>query len=153
MPVNIRYDIPKVNEEVKCYNSLTLVTCKLPLVDNFKHNVKHISKFFTGIKNSFEPFSNFIISSFGISVFPEWLFRIFMHEYTKKTTIVFTNVIGPRYPIIHNGHKSKKLYASLIAGGSAGTGLAVISHNGILKMTLTTDEARMKDPSYLMKML
>jgi hypothetical protein len=63
--------------------------------------------------------------------------------------MVFTNLPGPKTPLIFNGYECKKLMFFVPALGSIGTGISVVSYADIIKVGCISDESMIKDPSHL----
>ncbi len=72
-----------------------------------------------------------------------------LHEVSKRISFQFSNLPGPKKPIVINGHKSKKAMIFVNPAAEQGTSLTLYSHSDICKFGVTTDIARVKDPEVI----
>jgi len=71
---------------------------------------------------------------------------------TKYISFAFTNLPGPKKPIVYKGKKTKKAWVFFIPVGKCGVSMAIYSHNGIIKLGITADDAMMKDPKVFIEL-
>ena len=61
-------------------------------------------------------------------------------------SITFSNVPGPRVPLIIQGLKSKKMMFYVPGIESVASGISIITHEHIMKIGVCSDTSQIKDP-------
>jgi hypothetical protein len=131
---------------VKLFNALSGVTFSLSLSSDFTQGLPIVSKFFNSLKKSYEFYANNLATFLTIRLMPLNVINIMMKNYSSQISMAYSNVPGPQNIIYYHGHPSKRLYAYANAPGEIGTQFGAITYNNILKVTLCTDEVRIKHP-------
>jgi len=103
------------------------------------------------LKQSFEYYANYVFALLSLLVVPSRAMAHMGNELSKEFSCVFSNVPGPRFNIVYNGHKSMKVYFFSVPAGSVGLSFGVYSHNEIIKVSLAADKARMDEPEEFME--
>lgn len=156
VPVNLHSKNPQHVEEVSLSNGLTITTFNMPIIgEDFDKGLQTMHKYFNKMKKSFEYYSNYLASVITVTFLPNFLYPPMVEslkDLSRKTTLVFSNLPGPQFALKFNGHQSKKLYAYAQAAGETGTLIGCISHIGKLKVTIVTDERRIKQPRHFMEL-
>ena len=150
LPVNLRYNHPNKVEEIDLCNKFSMMLLKMGLYSTRKEAMIHIKRMTTAAKKSFEYYANYIFLQAGVFFAPEPLVKASGNDLSQNMSLVLSNVPGPKTPILFNGKKSIKTFFFLVPAGRAGFAISFYSHNGIVKMAITSDEARIKDPQEYM---
>jgi len=145
LPINLRYDKLNKVEKLKFQNKFSVTFFKLPLFADLTSNMKVVASKMRQIKDSLEYYANYELSLLCLLFFPAWIIKEYMGGIGRQITTVFSNVPGPKHPISYQGSKSKKLYFFVIPGGGCGISVGVYSHQGVVKLSLTADRARIPD--------
>ena len=72
---------------------------------------------------------------------------------TTKVTIVFSNVAGPKKPLVYDGFSCKKIGFLLPAWGEVSCGLSLISMGDKMKVGMLTDKNVLKEPAEIVNLL
>lgn len=104
------------------------------------------------MRNSFKPYALYYLTKLMAKV-PMSVYLWVSNYTTRKITIVFSNVAGPKTPIVYDGFKCNKLAFLLPALGEVSCGLSLISIGDKLKVGLLTDKMILNDPKELINIL
>jgi hypothetical protein len=66
-----------------------------------------------------------------------------------KISGAYTNVAGPRQPLIMNGYRTNRLFYIPTQFGLDTCGISFISHNGVMKMAFTCDSTVDENPQLM----
>lgn len=69
----------------------------------------------------------------------------------SKSTIIISNVPGPKEPLNYFGVRSKGLIALIPGLGDLAFGISAISHVDTLIMAIQSDKSYLEDPETVMK--
>lgn len=87
------------------------------------------------------------MGTYYVCMFMPYLFlNYFLMQQTIPYTMAFSNTPGLLKPIWYEGKKSIKMQYYFIPTGYVGMGLSALSYVDYFKITLTVDDAIMKDP-------
>jgi hypothetical protein len=100
----------------------------------------------TQIKNSAQTYGMYIVSLISGTIMPYEFTYWMLHEASRRVSFQFSNLPGPKKPIVINGHRSKRAFVVINPAAESGASLTLYSHAGIFKFAVTTDSARVKDP-------
>lgn len=81
---------------------------------------------------------------------PQKVSAFLLDIYSRKNTLVFSNVPGPRAPYKVAGYKTKNMTFFVPAMMEVAGGLSIISHYDVIKLGLILDKS-FTDPKQLMK--
>lgn len=145
----MRYKHPESIEDLAFTNKFTVIFVKFPIISEFKEGLKKFKSIYSAIKKSSEYYGNYLFSSFGSAIFPYPIVKPIVNTESRKMSFVFSNVPGPKLPILFNGHPCHKIFVYLVTAGQCGISVVIYSHNNIVTLTITADEARITDTEKL----
>jgi len=92
------------------------------------------------MKNSIYPFG---VLAFGklIAWFPGMIGQLLMWYTVSKTTLIFSNLPGPRTPLQFNGIKSKGLIALVPGLGDLAFGITAVSMGDTVYLSVQSDRS------------
>lgn len=119
---------------------------KVQLHLDSKTLLSKIHKNLTKIKNSVQTYGMYIVSLISGALMPYEFTYYLLHEASRRVSFQFSNLPGPKKPIVINGHKSKRAFVVVNPAAQSGVSITLYSHSGVFKLAATTDHARVKDP-------
>ena len=139
IPINIKFHQPESLDQVDISNAFSIQACKFHIDKNFDSALNQMHTMFSKIKRSYEYMSTYMISLILGSIVPFEITYKVIHEVTKQFSFVFTNVPGPFNPIFFKGKPSKKAWIQFIPAGNCGVAFSMYTHNGIAKISISSD--------------
>ena len=112
----------------------------LDLVTDFKNGLMKIKSQMDILKHSLDPFGMYFMVKLN-SILPPVLQKLATSEQTAKLTCVFTNVPGPKTPLIFSGLKCKKIMFFVPALGNLACGISIVSHVDTITVGCISDES------------
>lgn len=121
-------------------NNVSLLLCTLPLYGTFSTALKELSTLMKGIKKGVDPFAFGALADL-VAWLPSYFMQIIGFWLIAKTTLIFSNVPGPKTPFVYRDTegkpiKSKKLIGFIPGLSDCALGIAAISHVDTLTMTV-----------------
>ena len=144
MPISLR-EPPNTVEEFKLQNSFAMVTIPLSLYSDFESGLKKVKQQMDALKSSIEPFAMYFFVKLG-TFLPTILSKLIAIDQANKLSLVFTNVPGPKTPLVFTGKKVDKLIFFAPALGSLSGSLSIVSHVNCIKIGCVSDESQIDDP-------
>lgn len=151
IPVNIR---SKVEDFIIPSNKFGFITCKLPLgIKDVRERLRYIKRDTSWSKqfpeSLFTNFANYICSL----LLPLPLLRLFVRYVSKHQSIIESNVntVAEECSIGDSVIKGILPFTPLPWG--IGLGMMVISYNGFISVSLTTDKGLLDDPELIIRFI
>ena len=72
--------------------------------------------------------------------------KLILWTVVKKISLVYSNVPGPRKPMVYFGKETKKMMFFVPGIGTLSAGISIISHVDVLKIGCISDVSRISDP-------
>lgn len=152
-PINIRYRQPQTVDDIVIGNYFTCAFMSVPLdLVDFRTLLGRLHRNLKKIKTSSETYGMYLVSLILGAIFPYEATYWMIHEVSRRISFQFSNLPGPRDPIVIQGHKSEKAWIFVNPGAQQGCSLTLYSHAGIVKFAATTDIARIPDPKLLVRL-
>lgn len=151
VPVSMRKTHKKV-EDLNLMNDVAPLVFEFDLHGDFEQALSLVKATTSAIRNSYISYATY----FGAKVMgllPMILVLPVSNYISKRVTIVFSNVAGPKRPLVYDGFKCKKLAFLLPALGEISCGLSLISIDNKLKVGLLTDRNILEEPAELIQLL
>jgi hypothetical protein len=104
------------------------------------------------MKKSLYPHGVLALTQF-IAWFPSIVGQLVMMWVVSKSTVVISNVPGPKEPLNYFGVKSKSLLALIPGLGDLAMGISALSHGNTLLMAVQSDVSYLEDPDCLMDLI
>jgi hypothetical protein len=104
------------------------------------------------MRNSLKPYGLYYLTKLMAKV-PMSIYLWVSNYTTRKITIVFSNVAGPKTPIVYDGFQCTKMAFLLPAFGDVSCGLSLISIGDKLKVGMLTDKHILDQPKELIDIL
>jgi diacylglycerol O-acyltransferase len=139
MPFSLR-EPPNKLEEFQLNNNFAMMTVPLDLVDDFKHGLSKVKKDIDKLKKSIDPFGMLFALKLN-SLFPTLIAKLISMSMANKLSMVFSNVPGPKTPLIFQGKSGKKLVFFVPALGSLSCGISIVSYVDLIKVGCISDES------------
>ncbi len=142
----IPVDIRRRNDGFDLGNKFGLVFLSLPVgLDDSKERLIEQKKRMDDLKNSPEAFVSFLVlKSMGAA--PKEIEDLVINIIGTKTSLVLTNVPGPKHPIYLAGTQVENIMFWVPQAGRVGLGVSVISYNNKVRIGVATDEKIIPDP-------
>jgi len=154
IPFNLRQLTTAPTSELT--NKFSLLNLKLPMgrmPDNVR--IRKIHNSMTEMKESLLPILTYYVVTLG-TYLPGGLFEEMIAFLCNKTSLVFTNAVGPSFPIKLVGAKEKVVssmgfWAPQV--GQVACGISVCSYNGNVVIGLTCDQRTIPDGHRLVRLV
>ncbi|CDW90218.1 diacylglycerol o-acyltransferase [Stylonychia lemnae] len=154
IPANIRFGHYKTIKELKFENKFAPVPLVIPLDSDITKSIPKVIKVTSSLRNSFaEIYATYAMSFYTSMLVPYFISDWFIGQSTKPYTMAFSNTPGLLKPLVSDGKKSIMMFTYIIPSGYTGMALGAISYVDFFKITLTVDDAIMKDPQVLINLL
>jgi hypothetical protein len=145
IPVNIRS--PK--EEVRAENKFTLIFASLPVhLEKSKDRIRYMHDRMTDLKNGFEPLLG-ITFIHGLSLLPQSLMEAWVNVFTRRSSMVITNVDVREKPMRFSGVLVRDIFGWVPAAGGIGVGVSLVSYMGKLNVGLIADKNQVPNLNHL----
>ena len=149
VPVNLR----PLEHATKLGNHFGLVFLDLPVGEgNPIRRVERIAECMKNLKNSRQSIVSYgLLSALGMapSALQDFAFELF----SRKATVVATNVPGPQQPLYMAGCALREMMVWVPQTGSIGIGISILSYNGRVHFGLVTDGKLIPDPAAVTRRL
>ena len=100
-PINIRYSLPTRAEEVVIGNYFTIQLMNIPVSSDYLSVIGIVHKEMSRIKHSSEAYAIYLLSFVTGTVMPYTLAYKMMHFLTKRVSFQFSNLPGPKAPLVY----------------------------------------------------
>lgn len=142
----IPVDIRRRNDGFDLGNKFGLVFLSLPVgLDDTKERLIEQKKRMDELKNSPEAFVSFLVlKSMGAA--PKEIEDLVISIIGTKTSLVLTNVPGPKHPVYIAGTEIDNIMFWVPQAGRVGLGISVISYNNKVRIGVATDAQIIPDP-------
>ena len=142
VPVNLR----KLEEAAKLGNSFGLVVMSLPLgIDNPVERVMEVKRRMDDLKNSPEAVVGYtLLEIMGMT--PAQIENLLVQFFAMKSTLVLTNVPGPRQKLYFAGSPIERIMFWVPQSGRLGMGISIFSYAGSVNVGVMTDNDLVPDP-------
>ena len=98
------------------------------------------------MKRSLRPYGLYYLTKF-MAKLPMYIYLRLANRTTEKMTMIFSNVAGPKTPIIYEGSQCHKMAFLLPSLGKISCGLSLLStSNQLMKMGFLCDQAICEKP-------
>jgi diacylglycerol O-acyltransferase len=151
VPVSMRKTHKKV-EELDLMNDVAPLVFEFDLHSEFEKALDLVKETTGAIRNSYIIYATYYGAKL-MGLLPMILVLPVSNYISKRVTIVFSNVAGPKRPLVYDGFKCKKLAFLLPALGEISCGLSLISIDNKLKVGLLTDKNILEEPAEVIKLL
>lgn len=151
LPASFR-KVSKTAESLNLSNDLCPLFIELDLSPNFEYSLGRVRAHSRRLKSSLKPYGLYYLTKLMAKV-PMSIYLWVSNYTTRKITVVFSNVAGPKTPIIYDGFKCTKMAFLLPALGDVSCGLSLISIGDKLKVGLLTDKVILDNPKELIDIL
>ncbi len=142
VPVNLR----PLEHARDLGNHFGLVFLDLPVYeDNPLRRTYHISEFMAALKQSKQAVMSFgLLAALGLG--PSALQKPALELFSRKASLVLTNVPGPQQPLYLAGSKLKEMMFWVPQTGSVGMGISILSYCGQVFCGMISDHRLVPDP-------
>ncbi|MEO8460736.1 MAG: wax ester/triacylglycerol synthase family O-acyltransferase [Dokdonella sp.] len=142
VPVNLR----PLEHAKKLGNHFGLVFLDLPIGEpNPMRRLERVASSMRELKRSRQAMLTFgLLAALGMG--PQILQAPALELFSRKATVVATNVPGPQQPLYLAGVEVRELMFWVPQSGSIGVGLSILSYNGKVHFGLIGDARRVRDP-------
>lgn len=142
VPVNLR----PLEHAKKLGNHFGLVFLDLPIGEpNPLRRLERVATSMRELKRSRQAMLTFgLLAALGMG--PQILQAPALELFSRKATVVATNVPGPQQPLYLAGIEVRELMFWVPQSGSIGVGLSILSYNGNVHFGLIGDARRVRDP-------
>jgi len=126
----------------------------VPLVSDVNESLREVPKVTSQLRHRFIDIYATYMGTYYVCMFMPYVFlNYFLMQQTIPYTMAFSNTPGLLKPIWYEGKRSIKMQYYFIPTGYVGMGLSSLSYVDYFKITLTTDDAIMKDPQTLLDLV
>lgn len=142
VPVNLR----PLEHARKLGNHFGLVFLGLPVgEDNPLRRLEYIAEYMRQLKSSRQAIVAYgLLGALGMA--PPALQEVALELFSRKATLVATNVPGPQQPLYLAGSAIRELMFWVPQTGSIGIGISILSYNGRVQFGLIADTRLVPDP-------
>lgn len=133
-------------------NDMAALPLQISLVSDFKQALARVQATTRALRNSTTPFTTYHGYKI-IGLLPMVLVVAFTNFASRKVTLVFSNVAGPKQPLDYGGYTCKKFAFLLPAMGEISCGLSLLSIGDQLKVGLLTDKNILSEPKEVIDIL
>jgi len=142
VPVNLR----PLEESTKLGNYFGLVVMALPLgMEGPLDRVMEVKRRMDDLKNSPEAVVGYtLLEVMGMT--PTEIENLAVQFFAMKSTLVLTNVPGPRQPLYFAGSPIKRIMFWVPQSGRLGMGVSIFSYAGSVSVGVMTDDGLVSDP-------
>ena len=142
VPVNLR----PLEHAKKLGNHFGLVFLELPVGEaNPIRRVERVAECMNGLKNSRQAIVSFgLLATLGMA--PTTLQSVALELFSRKATLVATNVPGPPQTLYMAGCALREMMFWVPQTGSMGVGISIFSYNGRVHFGLIADAKLIPDP-------
>ena len=142
MPVNLR----SAEEPLTLGNKFGLIFVELPIsVQNPLQRVYAMHDTMVSLKGSLQPPMSLMVLGL-LGLLPGALQGPAIDLFSRKGTLVASNVPGPQSPLHMCGQRISEMYFWVPQSGSMGIGISILSYAGQVFFGIIADEALLDDP-------
>ena len=147
MPVNLR-SIEKMSE---LGNRFGLIFLSLPVgIDDAVERLAELRRRALALKRSAEPVVVYAILRL-LGMVPAAVQRMVVGIFASKTTLVMTNVPGPREELYLAGRALREIFFWVPQSGRVGLGISIFSYAGHVRLGLASDTGLVPDPEVIVE--
>ncbi len=142
VPVNLR----PLSQSAKLGNHFGLVVLSLPLgIENPLDRVLEVKRRMDDLKNSPEAVVGYtLLEAMGMT--PAQIENLAVQFFAMKSTLVLTNVPGPRQKLYFAGSAIERIMFWVPQSGRLGMGVSIFSYAGSVSVGVMTDDGLVPDP-------
>ena len=104
------------------------------------------------MRRSQRPYGIYYLSKLMTKI-PFFIYLLLSNDTTEKMTMLFSNVAGPKTPIIYEGMECRKMAFLLPSLGKISCGLSLLSIGNCMKIGLLTDKHICEEPQVFVDLL
>ena len=104
------------------------------------------------MRRSQRPYGIYYLSKLMTKI-PFFIYLLLSNDTTEKMTMLFSNVAGPKTPIIYEGMECRKMCFLLPSLGKISCGLSLLSIGKCMKIGLLTDKHICEEPQVFVDLL
>ena len=147
VPVNLR----PLEHAKKLGNHFGLVFLELPIGEaNPLRRLERVAASMRELKRSRQAALTFgLLAAVGMA--PAAVQRMALELFSRKATMVATNVPGPQMPLYLAGCEVREMMFWVPQNGTIGMGLSILSYNGRVHFGIIADSKRVPDPEPLVQ--
>lgn len=147
VPVNLR----PLEHAKKLGNHFGLVFLELPVGEaNPVRRLERVAAHMRELKNARQAMVTFgLLAAVGMTT--PALQRVALEMFSRKATLVATNVPGPQMPLYLAGSQIRELMFWVPQNGSIGLGVSIISYHGAVHFGLIGDARLLPDPDAVIR--
>jgi len=150
IPVDVRRPDPN---DTTLDNMFSLVFLQLPLGEaGARETTVEVKRRMDAIKNSAEPLLNFLSIKFLLSRLPSYLGSLAIDLMCDQSTVVVSNVPGPKDPLIMNDDEVQKAIFWPPNRSDVGMSVSLLSYNNSVTLGFIVDKMIMSNPQRLVDM-
>ena len=147
MPVNLR----SIDKMAELGNRFGLIFLSLPVgIDDAVERLAELRRRALALKRSAEPVVVYAILRL-LGVVPLAVQRLVVRLFAAKTTMVMTNVPGPREVLYLAGRAIREIFFWVPQSGRVGLGISIFSYAGHVRLGLASDEGLIPDPQVIVQ--
>jgi len=135
----------------KLDNQFALLPFRLPLTETFESGLPAVKAEMDRAKVSPAPYGYYYLIALLVTL-PRFLSQTLLESFSKKCSIVFSNVAGTRKPYVVAGSQVKHQSFYVPCMMKLSGGIAVVSHADSVKLSLLLDKRVIDDPQVMMNM-
>ncbi len=142
VPVNLR----PLDAPARLGNQFGLVLLDLPIgIHNPLERLYKVHENMQALKASRQPLATYLLLG-ALGLGPKQLQQAALDMLSQKTSLVMTNVPGPREPLYLAGRRIAQQMFWVPSSGSVGLGVSILSYDGRVQFGLIADQKRVPDP-------
>ncbi len=145
VPVNLR----PLEEAAKLGNHFGLVVLALPVgMENPLERLMEVKRRMDDLKQSPEAVVGYtLLEAMGMT--PTQIEKLLVQFFAMKSTLVLTNVPGPRQPLYFAGSPIERIMFWVPQSGRLGLGISIFSYAGAVNVGVMSDYGLVPDPEQL----
>lgn len=150
IPVSLHDEKSMMSMEVELANKIGALPLQLPVKEfDYKKIISMIKERSEEMKKSPLPIATYSIANTIGGILSREVQQTITEVIGDKIMASVSNVPGPQIPLYCAGRKVEDMMFWIPQTRSIGMGISIISYNGKVRMGITTDEAIISDPEYL----
>lgn len=147
VPFSLRA-LPQVAQQHRVENDFTILCFTVPLHEQLQEAIQAVNALTTPLKSSYYPQATFALLQM-IAWWPSLFGQLIAMWVASKSTVVFSNVPGPKMPLDFHGAKSRGIIGLIPGLGDLAFGISAISHVDSIYVAIQSDEVFVKEPAIL----
>lgn len=142
----IPFNLRKPSRRIELGNKFGLVFLSMPIgVADPVDRLRELKQRMDALKDSTEPVVTFGVLAL-IGLFPDRLQDVIVEIFGKKSTLVLTNVPGPREQLFLAGAPIGEIMFWVPQSGRLGLGISILSYNDQVMVGVASDSSLVPDP-------